>query len=125
MIALLPSPWVQWKRAPLRVMLVTEKLLQGETSLTGLDGSVAASGGLRFPALPPGGGVSSSLPRKGRASCFQRMNRKRVHRCAVGDAAHVSGPILREDQRCGSRITLEVAHRATSGSNWPPRSGIT
>src|SRR5262245_35277137 len=29
-IALLPSPWAPWKGAPLRVMLVTEKPLQGE-----------------------------------------------------------------------------------------------
>ena len=42
-IALLPSPWVPWKGAPLRVMLVTDKPLQGELSLTGPDGSVAAT----------------------------------------------------------------------------------
>ena len=41
-IALLPSPWTPWKGAPLRVMLVTEKPLEGELSLTGPDGSVAA-----------------------------------------------------------------------------------
>src|SRR5262249_27794992 len=34
-IARLPSPWAPWKGAPLRVMLVTEKPLQGELSLTG------------------------------------------------------------------------------------------
>ena len=34
-IAFLPSPWAPWKGAPLRVMLVTEKPLQGELSLTG------------------------------------------------------------------------------------------
>ena len=32
-IALLPSPWAPWKGVPLRVMLVTEKPLQGELSL--------------------------------------------------------------------------------------------
>ena len=42
-IAVLPSPWAPWKGAPLRVMLVTEKPLQGELSLTGPDGSVAAT----------------------------------------------------------------------------------
>ena len=42
-IALLPSPWAPWKGAPLRVMLVIEKPLQGELSLTGPDGSVAAT----------------------------------------------------------------------------------
>src|SRR5262249_56115026 len=49
-IALLPSPWAPWKGAPLRVMLVTEKPLQGEFSLTGPDGSVAA------PSRDPHGG---------------------------------------------------------------------
>ena len=42
-IAVLPSPWAPWKGAPLRVMLVTEKPLRGELSLTGPDGSVAAT----------------------------------------------------------------------------------
>src|SRR5262249_62408054 len=42
-IALLPSPWAPWKGAPLRVMLGTEKPLPGEPSLTGPDGSVAAT----------------------------------------------------------------------------------
>src|SRR5262249_35537057 len=42
-IALLPSPWAPWKGAPLRVMLVTEKPLEGELSLTGPDGTVAAT----------------------------------------------------------------------------------
>src|SRR6266446_8742060 len=34
-IAVLPSPWAPWKGAPLRVMLVTDKPLQGELLLTG------------------------------------------------------------------------------------------
>src|SRR5262249_61180684 len=42
-IALLPSPWAPWKGAPLRGMLVTEKPLQGEVSLTGARGSGAAA----------------------------------------------------------------------------------
>jgi hypothetical protein len=42
-IASLPSPWAPWKGAPLRVMPVTEKPFQGELSLTGPDGSVAAT----------------------------------------------------------------------------------
>jgi hypothetical protein len=51
-IALLPSPWAPWKGAPLRVMLVTEKPLQGELSLTGLDGSVAATSRERHGGPP-------------------------------------------------------------------------
>src|SRR6266436_5709285 len=51
-IALLPSPWAPWKGAPLRVMLVTEKPLQGELSLTGADGSVAATSRERHGGPP-------------------------------------------------------------------------
>ena len=51
-IALLPSPWVPWKGASLRVMLVTEKPLQGELSLTGPDGSVAATSRERHGGPP-------------------------------------------------------------------------
>src|SRR6516225_2734469 len=51
-IALLPSPWAPWKGAPLRVMLVTEKPLEGELSLTGPDGSVAATSRERHGGPP-------------------------------------------------------------------------
>src|SRR5262245_8287485 len=51
-IAVLPSPWAPWKGAPLRVMLVTEKPLQGELSLTGPDGSVAATSRERHGGPP-------------------------------------------------------------------------
>ena len=51
-IALLPSPWAPWKGAPLRVMLVTEKPLQAELSLTGPDGSVAATSRERHGGPP-------------------------------------------------------------------------
>ena len=51
-IALLPSPWAPWKGAPLRVMLVTEKPLQGELSLIGPDGRVAATSRERHGGPP-------------------------------------------------------------------------
>ena len=51
-IALLPAPWAPWKGAPLRVMIVTEKPLQGELSLTGPDGSVAATSRERHGGPP-------------------------------------------------------------------------
>src|SRR5256886_10206423 len=51
-IALLPSPWAPWKDAPLRVMFVTEKPLAGELSLTGPDGSVAATSHERHGGPP-------------------------------------------------------------------------
>jgi hypothetical protein len=41
-IAVLPSPIAPWKGAPLRVLFVAEKPLDGELSLIAPDGSVAA-----------------------------------------------------------------------------------
>ena len=41
-LAVLPSPVTPWKGAPLRVIVAAEKPLQGELSLIGPDGSVAA-----------------------------------------------------------------------------------
>jgi hypothetical protein len=42
-IAVLPAPIMPWKGAPLRVLFVAEKPLQGEFALIAPDGSVAAS----------------------------------------------------------------------------------
>src|SRR5258708_38070676 len=41
-LAVLPSPVVPWKGAPLRVIFAAEKPLEGELSLIAPDGSVAA-----------------------------------------------------------------------------------
>jgi hypothetical protein len=50
--AVLASPWAPWKGAPLGVMLVTEKPIQAELSLTGPDGSVAATSRERHGGPP-------------------------------------------------------------------------
>ena len=42
-VTVLPSPVTPWKGAPLRVMVVTEKPVDGTLSLTGPDGSAAAT----------------------------------------------------------------------------------
>ena len=42
-LAVLPSPIVPWKGAPLRVVFAAEKPLEGELSLIAPDGSVAAT----------------------------------------------------------------------------------
>jgi hypothetical protein len=42
-LAVLPSPLAPWKGAPLRVVVAVEKSLEGELSLIGPDGRVAAS----------------------------------------------------------------------------------
>ena len=42
-LAVLPSPIVPWKGAPLRVVFAADKPLEGELSLIAPDGSVAAT----------------------------------------------------------------------------------
>src|SRR5579862_4252140 len=51
-IAVLPAPMAPWKGAPLRVMVVAEKPLDGELSLIAPDGSVAAKSGDRHDGPP-------------------------------------------------------------------------
>ena len=51
-IAVLPSPVVPWKGAPLRVMLAAEKPLAGELSLVAPDGSVVAKSRERHGGPP-------------------------------------------------------------------------
>jgi hypothetical protein len=51
-LTVLPSPVAPWKGAPLRVMVVTEKPLQGALSLIAPDGRVAAKSADRHGAAP-------------------------------------------------------------------------
>jgi len=51
-LTVLPSPVAPWKGAPLRVMVVTEKPLQGALSLIAPDGRVAARSADRHGAAP-------------------------------------------------------------------------
>jgi hypothetical protein len=50
--SILPSPFAPWKGTPLRVMIVTEKPLQGKISLVAPDGSVAANSSERRGSAP-------------------------------------------------------------------------
>lgn len=50
--SILPSPFAPWKGTPLRVMIVTEKPLQGKISLVAPDGSVAAKSSERRGSAP-------------------------------------------------------------------------
>jgi hypothetical protein len=108
-IALLPSPWVPWKGAPLRVMLVTEKPLQGEFSLTGPDGSVAATSRERHGGPPyywfaeikapaPGSWHATLTPQQAGAGC---------------------GPITREIK---VRPDKPGGPGSAAGSTWPLRN---
>ncbi len=51
-LSVLPSPLAPWRGAPLRVMLVTEKPLEGVLSLTAPDGRVAAKSADRHGGAP-------------------------------------------------------------------------
>jgi len=51
-LAVLPSPVVPWKGAPLRVIFAAEKPLEGELSLVAPDGSVAAKSSERHGGPP-------------------------------------------------------------------------
>src|SRR5262245_27814221 len=108
-VALLPSPWAPWKGAPLRVMFVTEKPLQGELSLTGPDGRVAATSGERQGGPPyfwvaeikaptPGSWHATLTPRQAGAGC---------------------GPITREIK---VRADKPGGPGTAAGSTWPLRN---
>src|ERR1700742_4509845 len=51
-LTVLPSPFAPWKGAPLRVMVVAEKPIDGELSLTAPDGSAATTSPGRRGAGP-------------------------------------------------------------------------
>lgn len=51
-LMVLPSPFAPWKGAPLRVMIVSEKPLEGMFSLTAPDGSVAVKSSERHGGSP-------------------------------------------------------------------------
>ena len=52
-VTVLPSPLSPWKGAPLRVMVVSEKPVQGVLSLIAPDGSVAAKSADRLGGSAP------------------------------------------------------------------------
>ena len=58
-ITVLPSPFAPWKGAPLRVMVVAEKPIDGELSLTAPDGSAATTSPGRRGDLPDPGSLRS------------------------------------------------------------------
>src|SRR5690242_17557802 len=51
-LQLMPSPFSPWKGAPLRLLAVSEKPLDGTISLTGPDGSVVAKSSDRHGGPP-------------------------------------------------------------------------
>jgi hypothetical protein len=108
-LAVLPSPVVPWKGAPLRVVFAAEKPLEGELSLIAPDGKVAATSRERQGGPPYSWFVEVASPAAGtwRAT------------------------LARDNAPAGcSTITREIAvrkdepprPRATEGSLWPLRN---
>src|SRR5258707_14797383 len=64
--SVLSSPLAPWKGAPLRVMIVTEKPLEGVMSLVAPDGSVAAKSSDRYGGAPPSRFALGARPAGGR-----------------------------------------------------------
>ena len=105
-IAVLPSPISPWKGAPLRVLFTAEKPLQGELTLTGPDGKVAASARDRQGGPPYFWIAEVPEPAAGtwRASLSG----------AGADCATLTRDITVSDRK-------PAAPAATSGSVWPIR----
>ena len=108
-IAVLPSPIAPWKGAPLRVLFVAEKPLEGELSLIAPDGSVAAHSRHRYGGPPYFWFAEVALPAAG--------------------TWHATLARDRAPTEC-STITREIAVRgdrppppsASAGSVWPLRN---
>src|SRR5499427_7519161 len=108
-LAVLPSPLVPWKGAPLRVVFAAEKPLEGELSLIAPDGSVAAKSRERHGGPPYFWFAEVATPAAG--------------------TWHAKLTLDRAPAEC-STITREIAVRAaepprpqpTEGTLWPLRN---
>lgn len=105
-LAVLPSPVAPWTGAPLRVLVVTEKPLEGELSLIGPDGSVAARSHNRHGGPPYFWYAEVASPAAG------------VWHATLARGAWC-GAITRE---IGVRNEKLPPPRATPGSVWPLRN---
>jgi len=106
-LSVLPSPMVPWKGAPLRVILTTEKPVEGELSLVAPDGHVAARSSLRHGGPPYFWFAEVAAPAAGtwRATL-------------TGGASSSCGPLSHE---IAVREGEPPRPEATAGSVWPIR----
>jgi hypothetical protein len=111
-LAVLPSPVVPWKGAPLRVVLAAEKPLEGELSLIGPDGKVAAKSSERRGGPPYFWIAEVAAPAAG----SWRVTLART------DAPAECSTITRE---VAVRPTEPPRLRAAEGSVWPVRASWT
>ncbi|MCC6777100.1 MAG: hypothetical protein IT537_10780 [Hyphomicrobiales bacterium] len=108
-LAVLPSPVVPWKGAPLRVILATEKPLDGELSLVAPNGTVAAKTHDRMGGSPYFWFAEVASPAAG--TWQAKLSR--------GGAPADCGTIIRE---IAVRDKKPPAPHATEGSVWPLRA---
>jgi len=104
-LAVLPSPLVPWKGAPLRVIFAVEKPLEGELSLVAPDGSVAAKSRERHGGPPYFWFAEVATPAAG--TWHAKL------------AASECGTITRE---IAVRATEPPRPQGTEGSLWPLRN---
>jgi hypothetical protein len=108
-LAVLPSPLVPWKGAPLRVVFAAEKPLEGELSLIAPDGSVAATARERFGGPPYFWLVEVASPAAG------TWHAKLARKHAPAECSTISREIAVREQEAPPPNT-------TPGSVWPVRN---
>ncbi len=108
-LAVLPSPLMPWKGAPLRVIFTTEKPLAGELSLIAPDGRVAVTSHDRLDGPPYVWFAEVAAPAAGTWHATLTRN----------DAAAACGKITRE---IAVRDIKPPGLSATPGSLWPIRN---
>jgi hypothetical protein len=105
-LIILPSPAVPWKGAPLRVVFVVERPLEGQLSLIAPDGSIAAKSGERRGGPPYFWFAEVNTPAAGK------------WRATLTRTSAECSPIVRDITVRGERPPRPAA---TPGSVWPVR----
>jgi hypothetical protein len=108
-LAVLPSPLVPWKGAPLRVIFAVEKPLAGELSLIAPNGAVAAKSSERHGGPPYFWFAEVAAPAAG------TWHAKLVRAGAPAECGTITREIAVRDQK-------PPAPRSAEGSVWPLRN---
>jgi hypothetical protein len=108
-LAILPSPVVPWKGAPLRVIFAAEKPLEGELSLIAPNGSVAAKSRERYGGPPYFWFAEVAAPAAGRWQAKLARDR------APAECSTITRDIAVSDR-------APPRPQATAGSVWPVRN---
>ncbi len=108
-IAVLPSPLAPWKGAPLRVLVASEKPIQGELSLIAPDGSVAATSHERLGGPPYSWIAEVATPAAG------NWQAKLTRQNAPAECSTITREIA-------VRAEKPAAPRTVAGSIWPLRN---